>query len=268
MFIFRWPQIAYSPDDPPPGPTPAPAPVPTPGPTPTPAPAPSPAPQPTPTPTPTHEEHVPYDRFSEVNEARQAAEAERDQLRQQLTERERQGLPELDRARAEAQDATRRAEAAEREREQLRAAQAQRERADWVRGAAREFEVTRDGQAERVRFHDVEDAVARINVNELRSEAGALREVQALAERARHLVAPVQQEQPPGGGNAGDLLQQVLERGERVDGNGNRQGQGDEQRTLTPDEFNKLTVDQQVALQEADPGLYERSLRAAAAAAT
>jgi hypothetical protein len=215
-----------------------------------------------------HEETVPYDRFREANEQRQAAERERDQLRQQITERERQGLPELDRARAEAQDAAARAEAAERERDQLRAAGERRTREDLVRAAARDFQVERDGRTDRVAFHDPEDAVARINVDEIRSDGGALREVQALAQRAGHLVRPYEtQQQGSGGGSGADLLQRVLEGGQRVDGQGQGNGQGQQKEVIPADQLNGMTADQLVALQESDPDLYARSLRAATTAA-
>lgn len=196
------------------------------------------------------DERVPYDRFAEVNDQLRQTRQELQQLREQQTQREREGLSETDRIRAELADATRAREEAERRATEAEQARQTADRQGWVRDAARA-----------ARFHDPEDAIARIDTSVLRTPDAARREVEALAERAKHLVAPEQQQERSGA----DMLQQVLERGERVTDREQKNGSGSSE-VIPAEDFNKLSVDQLVSLQERDPALYERSLRAAAAA--
>lgn len=230
MSIFRWPQIAYRPDEPPPSAPPAPAPTD------------PPAPAPTPTDPP---QHVPYERFSEVNaqlkEARELAE----RLQSEARQRERQGLSELDQIKAQLADEQAARASLEQERDSARGEVTNLTRGGWVRAAANA-----------AGFHDVEDAVARIDLGEIKTEAAAKREVEQLADRAKHLVRQPDDGNPPNT----DLLQQVLDRG-RPAGEGNND---DAKSVIPPDQFNALKTDQLVALQESDPELYRRSLQAAA----
>jgi hypothetical protein len=82
-------------------------------------------------------------------------------------------------------------------------------RGGWVRSAA-----------SAAGFHDAEDAIARIDLAEIKTEAAAKREVEALAERAKHLVRRPDDGKPPA---STDLLQQVLDRGRPA-------GEGDKRR--------------------------------------
>jgi hypothetical protein len=227
VFIFRWPQMAYRPDEPPAGP-PAPAATP-------PAPTPPPADPP---------QAVPYERFSEVNtqlkEARELAE----RLQAEATQRQRQGLSELDQIKAQLADEQAARATLEQERDAARGEVTNLTRGGWVRSAA-----------SAAGFHDAEDAIARIDLAEIKTEAAAKREVEALAERAKHLIKPADDGKP-----STDLLQQVLDRG-RPAGEGDK---SDDKAVIPPDQFNALKTDQLVALQESDPELYRRSLAAAA----
>lgn len=188
---------------------------------------------------------VPYDRFREVNDQRTAAEEERDRLQAELTRREREGLPELERVRAELGD-----ERVARQTAEQRATEAEQratnlERAGWVQAAASNF-------------HDPADAVARVDLSTIDSQAAAERAVEDLAGRAQHLVRPPANQTVTGG----DMLQQILDRGRLSDG----QAQNEETKVIPAAQFNALTADQLVALQEKQPDVYERSLRAAAQA--
>lgn len=197
-----------------------------------------------------HEERVPYDRFAQVNDQLRQTQEELRTLREQQTQREREGMPEVARLQAELADAQRAREQAEQRATTAEQSLQTSTREAWIRDAARG-----------ARFHDPDDAIARIDASVVRTADGARREVEALAQRAAHLVAPEQQEQQQSGA---DILQQVLNRGERV---GDQQrGEEQDAKVIPAADFNKLTADQLVSLQERDPGLYERSLRAAAAA--
>jgi hypothetical protein len=150
-------------------------------------------------------------------------------------------------ARAQLQDAAARAEAAERERDQRARGEVapgphprrlgplgrQRRRLPRRRGRRRAHQPRRD-----------------------QDRGGAKREVEALAERAGHLVRPYGPRRPAGSG--ADLLQQRPRPRPA-----SRQGEGDksdEKAVIPPDQFNALKTDQLVALQESDPDLYRRSL--------
>ncbi|MDP2712301.1 MAG: hypothetical protein Q8O56_13875 [Solirubrobacteraceae bacterium] len=206
-------------------------------------------PPPAPAP-PAADQAVPYARFQEVNtkaqqEAQRAAtlEQERDQLKAQLTAQQRAGLPELDQVKGQLTDAQttiktleQRASTAETKAQDL-------ERGAWVRQAAAG-----------ANFHDPEDAVLRTDLATIDNQEAATRHVQTLAasDQLKHLIRPADQPK-----NASDLLQQVLK---PATGPGSQQ----DQPVIAADQFNAMTQDQHVALAEADPKLYERSLRAAA----
>lgn len=223
------------------------------------APAPAPAPAEPPEPDPAApepakpaEETVPYQRFAEVNDQLKQLRDELATAQGKLTTHEREGLGELERLKAELADKERAAEEAQRERDELKAAGEKATRQGWIRDAARA-----------AKFHDPEDAVLRINDADIRTEAGAKAAVDVLTkdENLKHLIQVDEPEKPKTGT---DLLQQVLERGKPASTeDGNKE---DTTSVIPVDEFNKMSTDQLVALQEADPELYRRSLSAAAKA--
>lgn len=218
---------------------------------------------------------VPYERFADVTQklkdaneklaAREAelataqqdvnaAKAAQTKAEQALADREREGLPEKDRLQATLQAEKERADAAEARAAQAETDRVNLEREGWVRAAAAA-----------ANFHDPEDAVLRVKLDDIRTADAAKREVEriATAETTKHLVKPAESGDPAP--SAGDLLSRVLERGERVSENGNSNGSTDTKPVIPADQFNSLNTDKLVALQETDPDLYARSLAAASA---
>lgn len=192
------------------------------------------------------EQTVPYERFSQVNQQLRDAQALAERLQNEATQRQRQGLSELDQIKAQLADEQAKVSTLEQERDSARGEVTNLTRGGWVRSAA-----------SAAGFHDAEDAIARIDLGEIKTEAAAKREVEALAERAKHLVRQPDDGKPPA---SGDLLQQVLDRG-RPASEGDK---NNDKALIPPDQFNALKTDQLVALQETDPELYRRSLAAAA----
>lgn len=189
---------------------------------------------------PAPDQTVPYDRFKEVNDELQ-------KLKDDQAARDRAQLPELERARAEAEDARTKAAEAERERDEVRKEAETVKRQGWIREAARVAS-----------FHDPEDAVLRIDTDGVATEDAAKRAVQTIVdtETLAHLINKPAEPTP----TTGDLLARVLNEGKTVDGT-----KPDGTKPVIPaDQFNALTADQLVSLQETDADLYDRSLRAAA----
>lgn len=164
---------------------------------------------------------VPYDRFKAKNDEaaaeKQRAEDEKkraDDLQKQLDAKAREGLPELDALKAQVADLTRERDAAVTKSAEAEKQVVHLERAGWVRDAAAAV-TFKDGEKDVTgAFFDPGDALARINLDEIRSADGAKREVAALAARSRHLV------QIAGDGNddsQASRLQQVLRNGKPVD---------------------------------------------------
>lgn len=158
---------------------------------------------------------VPYDRFKQKNDEAAAEKQRADELQKQLDAKAREGLPELEALKAQVADLTKERDQAL---EKSTAAEKQvtdLERAGWVREAAAAV-TFKDGDKEVTgAFFDAGDALARINLDEIRSADGAKREVAALAAKSRHLV------QVPDGDQTADTqagrLRQVLKNGEALD---------------------------------------------------
>lgn len=182
----------------------------------------------------TVEQTVPYDRFKQANEAKKAADdaraeaeeakrnadAEIARLKREADQRERAGLPEVDRLKSELADLQQQLVDVTADRDQgFQARDAKLvdlERGGWVRAAAAA-----------AGFHDPEDAVIRMDLSKIRTEDGARREVEALSERAKHLTKP---KVDPSGSSQ---LQTVLSNGEPVQpADGGDQFQGEQ---LTPE---------------------------------
>lgn len=147
-------------------------------------------------------------------EARKATEEERDDLKAQLAEKERAGLGEVDRLKAQVSDLTAERDTARQQSQAADTARQHLERSGWVRDAAASV-TFKDGEKEITgAFFDATDAVARVNLDEIRTADAAKREVAAIAQRSRHLVHVQEPEKPA---SQGDRLHQVLKNGEIVD---------------------------------------------------
>lgn len=128
------------------------------------------------------EDHVPYERFKQVNSKLKRAESQGERLQQQITdlqqqmqEREQAGLPELDKLKQRLEAAEQRAKEAD-----ARASEADTKLARTVKerlvvAAAKDFA-------------DPGDAVAFVNLDEVDDERDAERAVKALAKRKPHLL--------------------------------------------------------------------------------
>lgn len=163
----------------------------------------------------------------------------------------RDGLPELDKVKAELADAKEQIQALTAERDQGFEQRDDRimsmERGAWVREAA-----------EKAGFHDPEDAILRLDLSDIKTREKAEREVKALAgeDRYKHLVKPAEDEK-----RQGEVLREVLSGGKLKTGKDD-----DGEKIIPPEEFAKLTQDQHVELAESKPDIYNRSLAAAAEA--
>lgn len=191
-----------------------------------------------------HAEAVPYERFQAVNEAKKAAEDAAAAAKAELTRLQRSGLPELDQIKAERDDLKRQLDEANGKATAAEERATNLEKSGWVRTAA-----------QAAGFIDAEDALARIKLDSVKTEAGAQRAVGDLAESAKHLVKAKTDESQAG------VLREILAGGKAKD------GAGDGDRKLIPtSQLEGMTQEQHIALMERDPELYHRSLAAAEAA--
>jgi hypothetical protein len=191
---------------------------------------------------------VPYDRFKQVNDALQVQQAEVARLQAAATAQQRQGMPELERMRAELTDATTAMQAAQAQITTLTSATQNAERAGWVRDAAAN---------PAAKFHDPADALAKVDLTKVETVADAQRLVGEVAANPayKHLVqAPAATPTVP------DMLAQVLDRGTPTVPGAAPAGAPV---ALPPATFNAMNIDQLVALQEAQPDVYAASLAAA-----
>ena len=146
--------------------------------------------------TPEPEKTVPYDRFKQVNDkaaeqARQLAE-----LQGKLQELEDRDASEVEKATKAAQREAEKAQGLEAQLQETRDQFTRLERSQWVRNAASDAS-----------FIDSQDALGRVNLAEIESEADAKRAVRRIAENASHLV---RQETPS------PQIGQVLQNGQAV----------------------------------------------------
>lgn len=131
-----------------------------------------------PDPSPKADQTVPYDRFKQVNDEAKAAKEQLKSLEQRLQEIEDKDKSELERERAQRERLQ--TELQEREARLTRV-----ERGQWVREAAAE-----------AKFIDPTDALGRVDLSQIESEADAKREVKKIADKAKHLVQ-AEPEPPP-----------------------------------------------------------------------
>jgi hypothetical protein len=118
------------------------------------------------------EQHVPYNRFKEVNEARKA-------LEDQLAELNEKVLAFEDRDKSETERAKDRAARAEQKIQEMENTVQSLQKGSWVRSAAAE-----------ANFHDPEDAFTLLQgkLGQFEDERDAKREVTKLAKSKKHLV--------------------------------------------------------------------------------
>lgn len=216
---------------------------------------------------------VPYDRFAQVASERAAeaaaraeavtraetAERELSQIQEAQQQAERAAMSDQERLKTELAEVRAATEAAQKRADDAEAARVRDQRAGWVETAATN-----------ARFHKPDRATNEIDISKVETREDAQRFVTELAEREQWMVAPdpaetkrVEEEAAARDKTtAADRIQQILDGGEPV----NREGEGkQEAKSVIPAaEFNDLSGDQLVALQETNPDLYGRSLAAAA----
>lgn len=162
---------------------------------------------------------VPLSALQQERKARQDLEQRLAQFEKEAEERRKAEMSEVERAKAEAEEAAR-------ERDDLRQQLERTERKSWVRAAAKHYD-----------FIDVEDAVAHLSergeLDSLEDERAAREAVKKIRDLRPHLTA--KQKQDP-------TLHEVLKDGERVPANGN--GGADKPPKYTLEDIKAMTPEQ------------------------
>lgn len=165
--------------------------------------------------TPEPERTVPYDRFKAVNDKLAEATRKAEEAAQKAQELEDRDKTELEQVRSKLEKAEARNAELEGEVGNLSGKLTRNERSGWVRDAA-----------SKANFIDPADALGRVNLDEVETEAEAQKAVKTIADNAKHLLASDKPDPPQVG--------QVIRAGQPVSTNGEKDPQVEEnERFLT-----------------------------------